>query len=172
MEEAIDEGNIDELRNLLNNGADVNLPIDGLRPLTIAKMRNNPDIFRFLVENGADVTHDDGRDTALMYAVYFNKELVQLVLDRGADVNQQAEGLNRLTALMAAASTGNHDMIRFLLEKGADKNLQTNDGIDAYYLAKEDCEDRISILKPQQGGRRRTRRHKRRGTRRSYTRTR
>ena len=57
-------------------------------------------------------------------AAFENKEGVQLLLMRGADVNAQDK--NGATPLMKAALDGAGDIVRLLLEKGANVNLRDN----------------------------------------------
>ena len=70
------------------------------------------------------VVDQDGRyNKALDAAVYGGKiEAVQLLLDKGADVN--AQGGFYGNALQAAAFTGNVEITRLLLDKGANVNAQ------------------------------------------------
>lgn len=62
-----------------------------------------------------------------------NPENVMRLIEQGADVN----GRNVLenTPLMAAAYTGQADMVRLLLARGADKSLQGFDGKTAQEMA-------------------------------------
>ena len=55
-----------------------------------------------------------------------NKEIVELLLTRGADIEAR-EDTGR-TALHTAAFRGYMEIVKFLLEKGAKINAQTNDG--------------------------------------------
>ena len=64
-----------------------------------------------------------------------NLENVVRLIERGADV----DGRNVLgnTPLMAAAYTGQADMVRLLLVRGADKSLQGFDGKTAQEMAEQ-----------------------------------
>ena len=53
-------------------------------------------------------------------AGWFDKDVVQLLLDRGADPNQADEGGE--TPLHYAARWGHKDVVQLLLERGADPN--------------------------------------------------
>ena len=99
---------------------------------------------RLLLDNGADVNTQAGYfGTALQAAVAMDGyldmdpedvpdiidpvpakvrlEVVQLLLDRGANVN--AVGGHRGTALRAASCYGEEDVVKVLLERGADPSL-------------------------------------------------
>lgn len=96
---------IDILKELCLYGADVNV-IDsfGLSAL-VYWMADGKNIsaFKFLIDNGGNVNlKNDDEHTILMYAViYGRKDIVECLLDKGADIN--AEGARRITPLCCAA---------------------------------------------------------------------
>jgi len=58
-----------------------------------------------------------------------NKEMLEYLLDHGANVNDQSEW--KYTALMNAAGSGNVDSCKFLLEKRADLEMEDHSGYTA-----------------------------------------
>jgi len=62
-----------------------------------------------------------------------NKEMVELLLDKGADVNAPAAG--GYTPLHAAAQNGQEEIILLLLKNMADINAVTDDGQSPLELA-------------------------------------
>jgi len=101
---AIDSGDVQRVRDVIDDGADVNerdrrgVLLDGAAPLTIA----------------ADAGH---------------LAIAELLVERGADVN--ARSLTGWTALMRACNAGHLDMARFLLQAGADPSLENDEGYTA-----------------------------------------
>jgi ankyrin repeat protein len=69
-----------------------------------------------------------------MYSIAsHNLELVNLLLDKGADV--EAHDARGFTSLMAAAGGGFADIVKTLLDHGAGVNDKSNDGTTALKLA-------------------------------------
>ena len=69
------------------------------------------------------------RDECLLYAVSRDKEpaieIIRLLLDKGANVNQPSR---YKTAVMHAASGGYIELVRLFLARGAEVNVQTDEG--------------------------------------------
>ena len=92
---------------------------------TQALRRGDPDEVRALLDAGADLQGaDEDGYTALLRAVYGNKthlmELLQLLVDRGAELN----GITRYgeSALRVLSNAGRFDAVRLLLDAGADES--------------------------------------------------
>lgn len=111
---------------LLNSGANSNFimissaQIRGFEtPLGIAIEQGDLPLIKDLLSAGAAVNyvHDDDQVTALSLAIRSkNMEVIQLLLDNGANVSS----LGRGTPLVAAIESGVIEMIDSLLERGAD----------------------------------------------------
>jgi len=132
------------IQHLATLGADVNTEGWGMygRALSIAligrKSKDSCAVIEYLVSLGADVNADFGQDTVdtcrtpLQLAAANerglsprrNKEIVQLLLDKGARINEPPFGIYGRTALQAAASSRNpsFETIKLLLDNGADIN--------------------------------------------------
>lgn len=66
---AIQKGEIDLVRKMVEYGADVNEKSYGMTPLMVAARYNKTEIIKFLLANGADArTKDEKGFTALRYA--------------------------------------------------------------------------------------------------------
>lgn len=136
LSEAIEKDNVNQVMELLNNGADVNLQDPEIgTPLMRASIKNHKDIVKILLNRGANVNLQyQAGSTALMWTSQKgHTDIVKILLKKGANVNLQ----NRLgfTALMSACQRGYVDTTRMLLEAGADLDLQNHNGQSILQLA-------------------------------------
>jgi ankyrin repeat protein len=113
---------------LLENGASVNLPgAHDMTPLMQACSFGKKKGFQIalqLIEAGADVNYVRKSDemTALKFSIHgLNPEIVQLLIDNGADVDGPP-GTDQ-TALMLAARNNNVGALKVLIHNGADRTL-------------------------------------------------
>ncbi|MDI9313406.1 MAG: ankyrin repeat domain-containing protein [Hydrotalea sp.] len=107
-----------------------------LADISIAIEENDRDEVKRILEGIKNINQVDLSDhTTLMYASKFgHADVVQLFLNKGADVNQ-AEILDGWTALMYAIDEGFVEIVRLLLKNGADVNQPDNNGGSCLMLA-------------------------------------
>ncbi|KAH8817555.1 ankyrin repeat-containing domain protein [Flagelloscypha sp. PMI_526] len=120
--DAASRGDLETVRFLVEKGADVNaMGREYERTLHAAASKGNLEIVRFLIEKGADINAVGGsyRSTLQYAASRWNINIFRFI-EKGADVARKTHG----TALQAAVSEGNLEMVRFLIEKGADVNAR------------------------------------------------
>jgi ankyrin repeat protein len=119
-------------------------------------MNDNWDIAKRLVEAGADVNQWDMNGSSPLHVAIANmsnagnrnpldedkpnkasgRELIKMLLDRGANPNQQlywgatfgGSADRGLTPFLAACGTGDIELVKLLLEHGANPKLATSDG--------------------------------------------
>ena len=160
---------------LLDAGADINeRDANGITPLIIAITNNHPDVARFLIERGADINAVDWYGRTPLWAAVETRnmdvdngtfdnsidrapllELIQVLLDRGADPNARTKevppirrrflritgiagvgGLHRPDAVpRPRRSPATSTVMKLLLKHGADPNIPTFGGTTALMAA-------------------------------------
>ena len=116
------EADCDVIRLLLNKGADINKRggFSGY-PLQAIVTTDEKDIVRLLLNRGAKVDPPQagyGRTTLNTAARYGARGIVELLLDRGANIMEMDN--THATALHNAAHRGHVGLIKLLLDRGAD----------------------------------------------------
>ncbi len=131
-------GDIEDVRSLLRQKADVNAPQgDGTTGLHWAVYRDDLEMATLLLEAGADVgakTRVNEIIPIVMAAKNGNAAMVRLLLEAGSDAN--SSDTNGTTLLMYAAAAGEADAVQTLLDGGADVNASdTTNGQTATMFA-------------------------------------
>jgi len=115
--EAVKQGNIDKIKELLDKGVNVNVATSvGWTPLHVAVYCGCTNIVKLLLNHGADVNvRDNDGWTPLLFTAYYGREdIVKLLLNHGADLDiKNKEGK---TPIDIAKEEGYDDIAR-LLEK-------------------------------------------------------
>ncbi|CAF4113390.1 unnamed protein product, partial [Rotaria magnacalcarata] len=123
------------------------LNITGQTALFMATLKNRVDVVKFLIEKGAHVSVQNrfGVSPLLLCAEVGNFELVQALVQAGADVNLAPQGVlaedNYLagqTPLFGAAKKGHVEICEYLIQNGADVNAITMTGVTSLYTAAEE----------------------------------
>lgn len=83
--------------------------------------------------NNIDVRGTNGKTALMIAAKAGNRDLVEQLLEKGADAN--AENINGGTAVMFAAISGSSAIIREILEHGADINARGSNGWSALMVS-------------------------------------
>ena len=93
-------------------------------PLIDAARFGNDKCVDLLIKAGADVnkSRNDGKDTALVYAVKSSKKYLELLVKAGADVNVQSTDDGNSPLILAAHE--NLDSVKILLRAGAEINRE------------------------------------------------
>jgi ankyrin repeat protein len=121
-------GQIDVIRMLLDNGADVDQNDEGSTPLFAACENGHVDAARLLLDKGADVNRakENGSTPLFIACEEGHVDAARLLLEKGADVNQATE--NGQTPLYMACWNGHVDVARLLLAKGAEVDRAVSEG--------------------------------------------
>jgi ankyrin repeat protein len=125
-------------RDLLSNGADVNLQGGYYgNPLQAASEKGHQEVVQLLLNKGASVNAPGGFYGNALQAASSRgyQKVVQLLLDKGADVN--AQGGHYGNALQAASEKGHQEVVRLLLKKGASVNKDRHVYASTLYTASE-----------------------------------
>ncbi|UYV77187.1 hypothetical protein LAZ67_15000032 [Cordylochernes scorpioides] len=153
---AIRNGNLEEVKKLLEEGVEVNVELDseemseynhevmedGWRgvlidcdtPLHLATKMKNFDMFRFLVDNGANINASNANGKTVLYnSIYYEHfEIFYNLIDLGADYN--AELRCGGTLLMLASGKYNTRFMKELLKRGVDVEAKDYIGRTAIYF--------------------------------------
>ncbi len=126
----VNSGDINTVKEQLDNGADVNVVNEtGETALHVVQSKN---IARLLIDHGANANaKDDSKMTPL-----FNKdiEIAGLLLDAGADINAKDKKGN--TAFIWYTYSGYLEGLKFLISRGAEVNVCNVDKQNAMDIAK------------------------------------
>jgi ankyrin repeat protein len=168
------DGRIDTTRILLDAGADIDRrDANDITPLIAAITNNHPDVARLLIERGADINAPDWYGRTPLWAAVETRnmdvdnasfvngidrgpylELVQVLLDRGADPNVRMKEVPPIrrdflrvtgslswvdftgqTPFLTAALAADLSVMKLLLARGADPHIPTFAGTTALMAA-------------------------------------
>ena len=145
--EAVKEGNLEKVTELLDAGVDVNTKGEyEMSVLVIAiSMGINIGIVKLLLDRGAEAGTIDGTGvTPLLWAVGSGKvNVVKLLLDHGIDPNTASEK-DECTPLMMATISDSSEIVKILLDAGA--KTDTKDEHDRTALMIANSWERTEII--------------------------
>ncbi|MFB8787332.1 MAG: ankyrin repeat domain-containing protein [Potamolinea sp.] len=127
--EAIGKGDVNTVRNYLEEGFDANSKIPGSTLLLLALRNNEQEVAQLLIAKGADVNAKNKNGETPLHLAR-SQEMAQLLIAKGADVN--AKNKNGETPLHLARS---QEMVQLLIAKGADVNAKNKNGETPLRLA-------------------------------------
>ena len=154
---AADAGRVDEVRRLLQNGADVNEKMDGLgglNALMLASRRGHLEVIKVLLKAGADPNssggnHPMGFFSPLTFAI--NREnknklaTIGTLIAGGARLNPPASFHE--SALDTAINENNIGLVRALVKRGSDVNWESKFGTTPLATAVTTGERRVNIVR-------------------------
>lgn len=137
---AAGQGDVDVVRNAISAGVDIDaIDADGNHALHFATLHCRLDVVRLLVEAGAnlEIKHSRYETTPLITAVERGRpEIVQFLIDSGADVHVKLEGDTLLALVVKQAVSWKQterklkymDIIQILIQAGVDVNIKDFSG--------------------------------------------
>lgn len=123
VNDAIADGDIQKVFDLVNKGLDVNKTQDNWPPLVFAASYEKKQIVDLLISKGAKINARNGNgDTALILAAYNgHDEIVSLLLKYDAETD--TAGGDGATALIWSVKNGHKSVVEILLSNQANPNI-------------------------------------------------
>ena len=102
-----------------------------------AAKEKNISIVKQYIHEGSDINIQNIYGwTAFMFAAFNNsKEIAEMLIKSGANLDAQNKGTRDETPLMCASRYGSKEIVRMLLDVGANVDLQNEQGMTAYSVA-------------------------------------
>ena len=134
-----------ELEKLITK-ENINSKIKDGYPVHYAVIKNNYDITKYLLENGADgnMQFEDGATPLIIASENGFSEICRLLLEHKVQVNEVDKHGN--DALVKAILYGRTDIIKLLLKHGANPNNSKVKGKTAIQLAEEMKQEEMIVL--------------------------
>ena len=134
-------GNINKVKELLLNGADVNFKDeDGNTSLIIASRYGFSEIIKVLILNNADINlrNNNGNSSLNIASLYCHYDIVKVLLLNGADVNiKNNDGYTSLMSLIITSYKDISEIVKVLLFYNADVNIINKYGNTSLILSSQ-----------------------------------
>jgi Ankyrin repeats (3 copies)/Ankyrin repeat len=146
---AVEKGDIERVRKLLEEGADVNKRSASFatNPLGMAAGKGQTEIAALLLDSGADVNSKDGIAWTALHSAAASgcTETAALLLDRGAPVN--ARDKYDRTPLSMATEKGHTETVALLMKRGATREPKTGGSKAGGSLRNSYEDDKAALIK-------------------------
>src|SRR5215468_5164993 len=126
---AIRNADVRVVRQLLDNGADVNArDAEGNTPLLLASFYASPECLELLIEKGADVNAANKAGATPLIRAATDYEKTRLLVAAGANI-QVRTALGNTPLILAARRAGNTRTVQLLLKRGANPTERNEAGV-------------------------------------------
>lgn len=135
LTDAITKGSLENVKQLILSGADVNgLDKNGESPLLAAARKGDIEFVKFLLQNHANPNQTTKGSTPLIWTtVYQQAEIAQLLVNSGVHINQSDQDGN--CPLKIAVQINNIALTRLFLNAGADTHTIDKQGLTPHMRA-------------------------------------
>ena len=130
---AVDRGCEKIVRMLVDEGASLECECNGYTALHIAAQNGDIELVKYFLSLGCDVDGEGYATPLLLAAEYGHKEIVDLLIGNGANVNSVDP--ESCSPLYYASLNGHIGIIKTLIDKGADVNIQNKHGLGTAILS-------------------------------------
>ncbi|XP_024871481.1 uncharacterized protein LOC112454357 isoform X3 [Temnothorax curvispinosus] len=133
---ALEEGNLENLKNCLKNGADINArSINSWATLHFAAKGSSPEVIKFILDQNlsVDVKDINGQSPLHIAAAHGRKNIVEFFIKAGLHVDDLDNSLK--TPLHVAAQNGHKDTVVVLLKNKANTIAKDETGLSPLYHA-------------------------------------
>lgn len=129
-------GNVDEIKQLLASGANINAKRVGDQPIHYGARSGNTEVVKVLLAAGAkvDALSESGYQPIHFAAQTGNIDVVKFLLSSGAKADVSVSASNKYGGqpIHFAAQSGNAELVKLLLEAGAKADAKDNSGHTPY----------------------------------------
>lgn len=140
IHDAARKGNLKKVKSILT--ADPSQleaeDIIGHTPLTLSAAYAHWNLFRYLIETGADVNHITRTNATPLHCAcqHDRPDMVELLFKNGGVLSLKVKDIfGEYTPMLRAVQRGSKNVIALLFEKGADPEETTKEGWNALHLA-------------------------------------
>lgn len=130
----LEDNDIEGFKKYLSTGIDISKPLrSGAKPVVYAAYLNNYEMVCICIEYNADIVDGLALHAGAMNG---NINILELLIDNGADINGIDETHFSKTALLVAAEFNQKEAVEWLLEHGADPLIADSEGNDLEFYTK------------------------------------
>ena len=125
IHDAVESGNIGQVKELIESNSDLleSKNNGGNTPLLLAALNGQIELFRYLLDKGANINAINNRGSSILNLAAYNGqiEMMDIILELGFDIDFTS--ITGFTPLIHATFMGQADAVKFLIDKGASLSI-------------------------------------------------